>query len=146
MVKIISSTHQIQGPDPSRPTTLYPDPDAVAELAGGFRLAELRSISDRLGRMSKRQWDKAFAAIALLFAGGVIGGGFGLVPFLSTTPPPGHASKWLYYGLLIAAGVVSAICTVARFAIRSEREDSCTAIKSEVDAIVSRYAKPDGRP
>src|SRR5712692_7080107 len=111
---------------PGAPITarvLEPRPEALHE-AGRLRIRELKSISNRLGRMGKRQYDRAFSAAALLLLGGVVGGGFGLVPFLSTNPSPSHPARVYYFGLLSFAFILGVACTLARFAIKSEREDS----------------------
>ena len=117
---------------------LEPKPEALHE-AGGLRIRELRTISLRLGRMGKRQWDRWFAGAAILLLGGVIGGGIGLVPFLSYKPSPSSSSKVLYIVLLVAALLLAAVCGLARLAIRSEREDSCEAIKKDLDTLLGAY-------
>ena len=117
-------------------------PDALA-LVGDTKLSELKAISRRLGRMSKWKWDRFFVGAMLLFLGGAIGAGVGLVPFLSSTPPPSHVARREYIALVIIAGVIGIVCGVACLAAKSERDDATEAIKEDLDELLAAYERQD---
>jgi len=91
--------------------------------------------------MSTRRWDEWFRGAAILLLGGVLGGAFGLIPFLSTDPSPSRASKVVYFGLLGVGVLLSAICGAAGLAIKSERDESVSSIKEAVDDLLKPYEK-----
>ena len=128
------------GPD-TRLTTpvLQPRPEAIQELAG-MRHRELLVLSDRLGRMSNKKWDRVFTGLALLFAGGVLGGGFGLIPFLAAEHT--KVQSRAYVAAIVVAVAIAILCALASLAVKSEREDSCEAIKADLDKILGAYGDP----
>ncbi len=67
-------------------TMIRPEPDYAAQLTE-LRRRDLESVSDRLGCMSKFQWDRFWGAGTLLLFGGAIGGVFGI---LSIPRPDAH--------------------------------------------------------
>jgi hypothetical protein len=115
---------------------------AIAEV-GNLRHRELMTIAKRLGRLSVWRWDRWFAGAGLLLAGAAVGGGFALIPFLGASPGPSNESKTLYIALLLAAALLAMVCGGASLAIGSEREDSVTAIKEDLDSLLSAYEVAD---
>jgi hypothetical protein len=120
------------------PPVLPRHKEAVREL-GGLRGEELMEVSRRLGRMSKRRWDRWFTGAGVLLAGGLIGGAFGLIPFLTANPGPTAKAKIIYLGALAASFVLAVVCGLASLGIKGQREDSVTAIKEDFDRMLRTW-------
>jgi hypothetical protein len=132
----------------SPPPVIRRSPESLAELQG-LRGEELTSISKRLGRLSGSRWDRWFGGAFVLLLGGVIGGGFALIPFLSTNPAPSAKAKIIYFGALALCSVVALVCGFAALAIKGERDESVTAIREDLDRILGTYGleePSDGEP
>jgi hypothetical protein len=120
------------------PQQLHPDAGDIAELHG-IRWRELDSICTRLGRMSRRGWDKLFRGLFVLLIGGAGGAAFGLIPFLSTTPPPSTEDKRLYVAALGITLFVGLAMGAASLAIKSERDDSVEGIREDLNMLLAPY-------
>ena len=97
------------------------------------------TISTRLGRLSKRHWDRWFAGACALTIGAAVSGVFGYLAFTGSRVQPSAHAKTLYLALLIAGFVVGALCGAASLAIKSEREDSVAAIKEDLDSLLKDH-------
>jgi hypothetical protein len=75
--------------------------------------------------------------------GAVLGGGFGLVPFLSADPGPSHSQRLAYFGLLGVAALSGIGFGLAGLAIKGERDDSVAAIKEDLDDLLDPYGSSD---
>jgi hypothetical protein len=123
---------------PAAAPIVVPKPEAIAEMAG-IRQSELQTISARLGRVCEPSRARWFAGAAVLALGGAVGGGFGLIPFLSTTPAP-SSSATILYAALVGVGLVAALlCGLAYRALHVERADSVGAIKEDLDRMLAAY-------
>lgn len=117
---------------------IEPSPEAVAELSK-LRRRDLLSISKRLGRLKSRSWGRWFAAVGLALFGAVIGGGFGLIPFLGADPGPSDTGKIAYFALMLIALILAVVCGLATLATEDERADSIAAIKEDLDDLLGAY-------
>lgn len=115
--------------------TWHPDPAQVAVMVK-MRRRELLNISRRLGRLDNRPRSRFYEAAATLFAGAVLGGGFGLIPFLDQKPNPGTVDRLIYFGLMVLAGVVAYLCWRASRDTDAERSDTVDAIKDDLDQLM----------
>jgi hypothetical protein len=97
------------------------------------------TISKRLGRLGKRRLDRWFAGACVLLIGGVIGGVFGYIAFVNTTPPPASHAKTEYVVVLVVAFVIGVVCGLAALAIREERDESIKAIKEDLDSLLKDH-------
>lgn len=124
--------------EPTRPFTLERKPESVAELSA-LRHSEVKSISDRLGRLSHRGWDRVrtLESLAVLLWGASISSAVAYLPFRATSPS--HQAKVYYALVLVALVVLSLLLTLGRWMVKSEREESIDAIKQDLDSILSSY-------
>jgi hypothetical protein len=122
----------------SPPPLLRRSRESTAELQG-LRGEELTSISRRLGRLSKSRWDRWFTGAFGLLLGGVLGGCFGLIPFLTANPGPSSKAKVIYFGSLGFILVVALVCGLASLAVKAQRDDSVAAIKEDLDTLLAAY-------
>ena len=93
----------------------------------------MKSISERLGRLGRFPWAKAWSTAATLSGGAVVGGLLALIPFLSTTPAPTSTWKHIYTAALIAGAVLTLIFLAAAITTHAERAESITDIKADYD-------------
>jgi hypothetical protein len=112
-----------------------PDPAQVAVMAE-MRRRELLGISKRLGRVDKKPRGRLYEVIAILFAGGLLGGAFGLLPFLAQKPSPSVVDKLIYFGLLGFAAAIAFVCWRASKDTDAERTDTVVAIKEDLDQLL----------
>jgi hypothetical protein len=120
------------------PLVLEPKASRTVEL-GKLRRSELESISDRLGRMSRIQWDRFWYAAAGVFLGAGLGGGFALLAVESPTTSQLHR---VWFGIT-AAVFIALVCFLAGLSTKSQRDDSIAAIKMDLDKIWNAYPLPD---
>lgn len=91
------------------------------------------SISDRLGRCQRFPWAAMWVTVATLGAGAVIGGGLGLIPFLSTNPQPSFHWRVVYFVALSVVTLVTVLSMLAALTTHKERADSIRDIKTDYD-------------
>lgn len=108
-----------------------------------MRRRELLGISRRLGRVDKRPRGRVYELAATLVAGGMIGGAFGLIPFLDQTPNPGTVDRLIYFGLLGVAALIAYVCLRASKDAGAERSETVVAIKEDLDQLLEGSLRDD---
>lgn len=114
------------------------DPAATVTLEG-LRHSEMLTISTRLGRVCQKEslWDRRFESLALICGGAVIGGGIGIVPFLSTHPRGGAIA---IYGIaLVALLLLGCVSVFASVKVAEIKTESVVTIKEDFDSILLSY-------
>jgi hypothetical protein len=127
---------------PAPPGVLPRHPSAVAEVAG-LRHSEMKTIGDRLGRVSDFPLATIWVALATLFGGGLLGGGLGLIPFLATNPRPDPQSQLLYVLALVADALLTATFIAAALTTHHERSESISAIRADFETMLASYEFAD---
>ena len=117
---------------------IFPKSQSVAEMRG-LRHREMKSISNRLADVDKRDWATAWTTVGLLLWGGAIGGGIGSIPFLSMEPEPSHTEAVHYIGLLVIAAAMGTVCLIARLTVKHARGETVKAIKRDLDQLLEAY-------
>lgn len=101
-----------------------------------MRRRELLGISKRLGRVDNKPRGRGWEIAATLLIGGVLGGAFGLLPFLDQTPNPGTVDRLIYFGLLGFGVLLARLCWRAAKDTDGERADTVAAIKEDLDQLM----------
>jgi hypothetical protein len=121
--------------DGSEEPTWHPDPAQIATMVK-MRRRELLSISRRLDRVKNKPRGRAYEIAATLLVGGVIGGAFGLLPFLAQRPNPDTVDRFIYFGLLGVGLLLARVCWRAASDMSEERTDTVAAIKEDLDHLL----------
>ena len=115
---------------------------AIWEVSA-VRHSEMKSISERLGRIGRFPWAKAWSTAATLSGGAVVGGLLALIPFLSTTPAPTPTWKHIYIAALIIGAALTLILLAAAITTHAERAESIADIKADYDKyILETFIEP----
>jgi hypothetical protein len=119
---------------------MQPDPETVATAE--MVHFDIKEISSRLGRVTRISWANVFATIGVLALGGVVGGVYGLIAFLDTTPNPSVLERTDYIGALAVGLLVGVGSIVASFFMRKERVESVHDIKADLDKKLAGWKMP----
>lgn len=114
------------------PPVVEPMPHAIAEV-GRLRMRELRNISDRCGRFPR--WPMAaiwWAAAAIL-----LGAALGALPAGTQLDP--KTDHTIYWALTVGALIAGVLCLVAGFTTHTERVESISSIKEDLDKLLDVY-------
>lgn len=127
------------------PPVVSARPEAVAEL-GQLRRRELEVLSDRLGRVDQpdraTRWTSAGVVWLSVALGALVAG----IPLLNSRS---NWDGWVIPVYASAIGVsllIAALCGLAGRSVRRARAESVTAIKTDLDSLLSAYEVPDASP
>ena len=124
-----------------QPQVLERSSESTAELSR-LRHSELKTISNRLGRMCRHGLDRVriLEGLASLFWGAAIASAAGWLPLRAANPA--HQAKVDYVWVLAALVVFAVVFTVFRAVVKAERTESIKAIKDDLDEILTSYPMP----
>jgi hypothetical protein len=113
---------------------------AIAEVEH-LRHSEMQSISDRLGRIGDFPWASMWITAATLMGGAVVGGLFGLIPFLATKQE--NETELVYLVALGVGVVLTILCLAGAWTTHEERSESIASIKTDFDThILGTFDRP----
>jgi hypothetical protein len=106
------------------------------------RHSDLVTFSDRLSRVGQFAWASVWVTVATLAGGAFLGGAIGLIPFLSTSPPPSHHARFLYVAALIVVALLTAVMGLAALTTHRARAESIADIKTDFDKMLASFEMP----
>jgi hypothetical protein len=89
------------------------------------RIQELVELSERLGRLSRFDWARPFAAAGTLLLGGAVG---------ALLTGAELDDRWVLVSVFVGA-----VCLVASLGVARERSESARAIKVDLDVMLATF-------